>query len=288
MNAQNSGNHERTIGAIYKRLKSVLSQSDARYVLSKRARISANELITQSDALIDDSIYSQIESDLEQVVSGKPLSRIYGEREFWGLNFKLSDATLDPRQDTETLIEAVLARFEDKAKPYKILDLGTGSGCILLSLLSELPNASGVGVDIAPEAVKTAQENAQNLGLENRSSFICGSWDAANRQEEAERFDILVSNPPYISNQVIPNLDENVQKYDPILALDGGDDGMDAYKTIFIQLPEILKKGGYGFFEIGFDQEDSMTRLSKESRFSLMRVHRDSSQLARVVEIFFE
>jgi release factor glutamine methyltransferase len=137
---------------------------------------------------------------------------------------------------------------------------------------------------LSPNAAKTARQNAINNGVGERAAFACGSWGQAIGQ----RFDLVVSNPPYISNQIIPTLDENVQKFDPILALDGGDDGLQAYKDIFSHLSSLLNPGGYGFFEIGYDQAESVTRLGEESRFIVKGVHRDSVGHPRVVEIFCE
>jgi len=267
------------LSALYKALRETLSESDARYVIDKRLGLSSADIISSPDLEVEEG---QALQDLARVNEGQPLSRIYGEREFWGLNFGLSPDTLDPRADTETLIEAVLERYKD-APPRSILDLGTGSGCILLSLLSEYKDAQGLGVDLSEGAVETARANAKSLGLENRASFRQGNW----AQGIDQKFDLLVSNPPYIASKVIPELDENVQKYDPILALDGGEDGLQAYKIIFSEIFRILNPGGYAYFEIGFDQAESVMRLSEESRFSNTRLISDSARLPRVVEIFF-
>jgi release factor glutamine methyltransferase len=272
-----------TLHEVYKALRESLSESDSRYVIQKRCNASRIDLIANPDKAVGEAERKAIQEDLAQYQAGKPLSRIYGSREFWGLDFALSEGTLDPRPDTETLIDAVLARLGD-TPPATILDLGTGTGCILTALLSEFSEAQGVGIDLSPSAAQTARGNAHANGVGARANFVCGSWGQAVNH----KFDLVVSNPPYISNQIIPTLDENVQKFDPILALDGGDDGLQAYKDIFSQLSSLLKRGGYGFFEIGYDQEKTVTRLSEESRFTVMGVHRDSAGHPRVVEIFFE
>ena len=265
---------------IYHKLRAVMPEHDARYVIAKRAGLSHADMIADPDREIEEA---HIFEDLARYKAGKPLSRIYGEREFWGMSFKLSEATLDPRPDTETLIEAVLKRYEDRQPPKTILDLGTGSGCILLALLSEFPESKGLGVDISPEALKTAQENAKRLGFSDRADFMCSSW----ADDLENQFDLVVSNPPYIASDVIPKLEKNVQDYDPIQALDGGKTGLEAYENIFSALPRCLKRGGFAFFEIGFDQEKSTRRLSEESGFLVQNVHRDSTGNPRVVEIFF-
>lgn len=271
-----------TLSEAYTRIRQKMSESDARYIIQKRTPFSAADLIAGRDELcVSQENWAKIQSDLQRYLAGEPLSRIYEEGSFWGLDFELSPDTLDPRIDTEVLIEAVFRRFKGNP-PQRILDLGTGTGCIIIALLSEFPDAIGVGADLSFGAVQVARRNAQRHGVEERCSFVCGKWGAGLAGE----FDLIVSNPPYISNQVIPNLDENVQKFDPILALDGGQDGLQAYKMIFSDLSRLFKKGGYGFFEIGFDQEKTVVRLSEESRFFVEGVYRDSAGHPRVVEIF--
>ncbi len=263
--------------SLYTKLREILSESDARYVLQKRAGISHTELIANPDQVIEDS---EILVDLQRHKNGEPLSRIYGESEFWGLPFALSPDTLDPRPDTETLIEAVLARYKD-APPKRILDLGTGSGCILIALLTEFSEARGVGIDLSEGALNTARTNARTNGVENRARFLQGNW----AESIDESFDLVVSNPPYISPQAIQGLDESVQNHDPILALEGGEDGLQAYKEIFSDISRLLNPGARAFFEIGFDQHDSVMRLSKESRFLVDASYPDLAGHIRVLEL---
>ncbi len=270
-----------TVKDLYETLKQHLSDNDARYVLRKRAGLEYSDLITKSDSHVDETALEAIESDIEQVIDGKPLSKIYGEREFWGLPFAVSEHTLDPRPDTETLIEAVL-KSADREKPLSILDLGTGSGCILISLLHELPNARGVAADISEEALALARENAEKNGVFDRCEFIRSDWD----ENVNQAFDIVVSNPPYIRTDVIPELEDSVKKHDPILALDGGEDGLQAYKTIFSRLSKILKPGGKAYFEIGYDQSETVMRLSRESRFSNIESYADFAGHIRVLELW--
>ena len=266
-----------TLEELYKYLRASLSEADARYVLQKRTRLSHADMISHPDQGIEETA---ILKDLEQYKRGVPLSRIYDEREFYGLSFRLSPATLDPRQDTETLIEAVVKRYKDNP-PKRILDLGTGTGCILIALLSEFPDATGMGIDLSDEAVETAKYNAKQNHVGERAAFSKGNW----AESLGESFDLVVSNPPYIAQKVIQNLDESVKNHDPILALDGGEDGLQAYKEIFSQLPGILKPGGRAFFEIGFDQEKSTRRLSEESRFSVISTYADLAGNIRVLEL---
>ena len=262
---------------LYKLLSATLSESDARYVLSKRCSLSHADLISNPDLEVEEGAALK---DLQAYKAGTPLSRIYGEREFWGMAFEINEATLDPRIDTEVLVEAVLERYKNKP-PETILDLGTGTGCILIALLKVFPQAKGVGIDLSERAVEAAQSNAERHGVASRAQFHVGNWAESIR----ESFDVVVSNPPYIVKNEIETLDESVQNYDPIQALDGGDDGLEAYKKIFSQLFHILKPCGSAFFEIGFDQSDSVTRLSRESRFSIPNTYLDSAGYIRVLEV---
>ncbi len=269
-----------TLHELYQKLKTQMSESDARYVLHKRAGIDHSELITSPDKQLESDVIKLVYEDAQAVEQGKPLSKVYGEQEFWGLPFEVSEDTLDPRLDTETLVEAALKGC-DKAHPYSILDMGTGTGCILIALLNELPNAQGVGIDVSDKALEKAQANATRNQVADRCTFVQSNWS----ENIEERFDIVVSNPPYIRSDVIPELADSVKNHDPILALDGGEDGLQAYKEIFSQLSGLLKPHGKAFFEIGYDQSESVTRLSRESRFSHIESYADSAGHIRVLEV---
>lgn len=262
---------------LYKKLREDLSESDARYVIQKRSGLSYTDIIASPDQHIE---AKQALEDLARHKQGTPLSRIYGEREFWGMSFQLSENTLDPRPDTETLIEAVLGRYKE-SPPARILDLGTGTGCILIALLSEFPEATGIGVDLSEGAIKTAQINAKNNNVAERAAFQKGNWG----ESIDESFDLIVSNPPYIDSKTIQNLNESVKNYDPILALEGGEDGLQAYREIFSYIFEHLNPGGRAFFEIGFDQEKSTRRLSEESRLLVESTYADLAGHIRVLEV---
>ena len=265
---------------LYKILRKALSEADARYVLQKRTGLSHADMIANSEQDVDEA---SVLNDLKLYNQGTPLSRIYGEREFWGMAFELSPGTLDPRPDTETLVEAVVKRYKDNP-PKMILDMGTGTGCILIALLSEFPEATGVGIDLSEEAVETAKTNAAQNHVGDRTTFLQGNW----AESLDESFDLVVSNPPYIAKKVIQKLDESVKKHDPALALDGGEDGLQAYKEIFSQLFSVLKPGRRAFFEIGFDQEKSTRRLSEESRLSVISTYADLAGHIRVLELAVE
>jgi release factor glutamine methyltransferase len=208
--------------------------------------------------------------------TGEPIARILGEKEFYGLSLILSPETLVPRPDTETVVDAVLASTERSAG-LVILDLGTGSGAILLALLTELPNATGVGIDRSAEAVATAAKNAERLGIARRAQFRAGDWTAGLER----RFDLVVSNPPYIARGEIESLPVEVRAHDPHVALDGGADGLDAYRAIFSDLDRVLTAEGRGFFEIGFGQATEVAALAKQSGFGCLFV-RDLAGTERV------
>jgi release factor glutamine methyltransferase len=185
----------------------------------------------------------------------EPVSRILGVREFYGRRFKLSPATLDPRSDSETLIEAALAIAKREGwgeKPVRILDIGTGTGCLLLTLLAELPLASGLGTDVSEAALAMAAENACSLGLAGRATFA--RHDALDGI--AEPFDLVLSNPPYIARGDIPGLDPEVREYDPLAALDGGADGLDVYRKIAGKLEGVAR--GWVVLEVGMGQADAV------------------------------
>ncbi len=253
---------------------------EARIILEERSGLTWTDLISRPQHVIDQSVVQEIKDDLSIRLSGKPLSRIYGKNEFWGLPFAVNQYTLDPRADTETIIERALSLF-DRNAPLRILDLGTGSGCILIALLSEFVNARGVGIDLSQDALVCAQENVVSNGVAPRCDLIHGSWF----DQVDGVFDLIVSNPPYIRSEVIPSLSPEVKNHDPILALDGGDDGLLPYKIIFSHLKTYLKSDGIGLFEIGYDQKDDVMRLSETTGFAQRTVHMDTAGNPRVVEI---
>lgn len=187
----------------------------------------------------------------------EPYSRIRGAREFWSLDFALSPDTLDPRPDSETLIEAALAALPDRAAPSRVVDLGTGTGALLLALLSEYPNAVGVGVDVLPGAITIAARNAVALGLATRAHFVVGDWAATNLGTA----DVILANPPYIPSGKVATLPPDVVRFDPRRALDGGDDGLMAYRALVPVLRRTLKPDGWAFVELGAGQADAVGRL---------------------------
>ena len=262
---------------------------DARLLVRQGGNFTDSELISMDQTPLSAEVIDKIEKLVASRIAGEPVSRLLGGREFWGLPFKISPDTLDPRADTETLVEAALkwarTRYSELAtsNSLRILDLGTGSGCILISLLKELPHATGVGIDLNPGAVSISRENAAALGVESRAEFRCGSWFKA--LQEGEMFDLIVSNPPYIPDSDIESLAVEVRAHDPILALSGGVDGLEAYKIILKNLKNYLFCGGRALFEIGQNQEKDLARLVDDSNMCVCDSYPDLAGILRVVEI---
>lgn len=235
------------------------------------ARILIEDLAGGSDP-IDEVAAVRLTDALTRRLAGEPLWRILGAREFWGLSFSLSPGTLEPRPDSETLIEAALAHLAARRLGrLRILDLGTGTGCLLVAALREFPQATGLGVDLSPDALATAAGNAARNGVAGRAAFRQGDWAAGM----AERFDLVLSNPPYIASGEIAGLDRTVREHDPLLALDGGPDGLDAYRALATALPALLEADGLAIIEIGAGQEAAVVALMKEAGLRHRASHRD-------------
>ena len=229
----------------------------AQGLLAAALDLSAAAVFAHPERMLSPAQQTRVANMLDRMLAREPLSRIVGRREFWGLEFLLSADTLDPRPETETVVEAVLARLPERDRPYRFLDLGTGTGCLLLALLSECPAASGVGVDIAPGAIRTARQNADRLGLGRRALLVVGNWAEAL----AGRFDAIVANPPYIESAAIAALPPEVKEYDPSRALDGGADGLAAYRAIAAGLRLLLLPGGIFAAEIGLGQAQAVAAI---------------------------
>ena len=214
-------------------------------------------------AALDVSVPAEFDALLARRAGREPLAFILGHQEFWSLSFAVSPATLIPRGDSETLIEAAVAARADRARVRRVLDLGTGTGCLLLAALTEFPAAFGVGVDIAPEAAALAAGNAAQLGLAGRACFLAGNWASALG---ASDFDLVLSNPPYIPGSDIAGLMPEVAAHEPAGALDGGADGLDCYRRIIDALPGLLAPGGVAILELGAGQAASVIALGSGFR----------------------
>jgi release factor glutamine methyltransferase len=214
------------------------------------------------------------------------MAYILGEREFWGLPFKVSPAVLVPRPDSETLIEAAVALLADRQRPWRILDLGLGSGCLLLTLLREFPAARGVGLDVSEAALAVARINAAALQVEDRAALLLGDWRQPGWRDPLDGpFDLLVSNPPYIEAGAIPGLMPDVSRFEPRLALDGGLDGLAAYRAIAAEAPRLVPPGGRVLLEAGEGQAPEIYRIFQSTGFTAEAPWKDLGGIDRVVSL---
>jgi release factor glutamine methyltransferase len=249
--------------ALASRLKSGLIDSaelDARMLVGAVLGLDLTGLITAAGRLLSSNEAIRLEDFARRRLGGEPVARILGAREFWGLPLKLSAATLVPRPDTETVVELALEMLRACPSPsraFRIADLGTGSGAILLALLSELPDAVGLGTDISAAALQTARSNAVDLALADRAAFVACDYAAAL----SGPFDLIVSNPPYIRSADIAGLATEVRDFDPLRALDGGSDGLDAYRALIPQAAPLLAQRGVLAVEIGQGQHGDIEAL---------------------------
>lgn len=251
----------------------------ARRLICEMLELSAAELLIHPERRLEPHEADRLRCALGRLIKGEPPSRILGRREFWGLSFALSADTLDPRPESETVVEAVLSRIADRCAAFRLLDLGTGTGCLLLALLSEYPGASGFGVDIAVGAVRTARGNAAALGLTNRAGFFTGDWGAAI----SGRFAAIVANPPYIATAEIPGLPPEVGRYDPRRALDGGRDGLEAYRSVATAMPALLARDGVLAVEIGAGQAAAAAAIFMAQGLTIDGIERDLAGIERCV-----
>lgn len=216
------------------------------------------EILLNQTMMIDATAFDRL---IARRAAREPLAYLLGHREFWSLDFEVSPATLIPRPDSETLVEAALTTW-----PRLVLDLGTGTGCLLLAVLSERPGAYGIGVDLAPAAAALAARNARRLGLADRAAFLCADWDSPLAEKDGiALFDLILSNPPYIESAAINVLMPEVARHEPRAALDGGADGTSAYRRIVPALPRLLAPGGVAILELGAGQGPAVAALARRS-----------------------
>lgn len=256
---------------------------DARLLLEYICRTDRNELILHADrerSSMEEQFYRTV---IEKRADRVPLQYIVGEQEFMGLRFKVNEQTLIPRQDTEILVEEALHRLSDG---MRILDLCTGSGCILLSLLKYSNECEGVGIDISKKALMIARENAEWLQME--AAFLEGDLfaplaDFVSDKTTDRLFDMVVSNPPYIPTAVIDTLMPEVREHEPVMALDGGEDGLSFYRKIVAEAPNHMRKGASLLFEIGCEQGEAVMSLMQKTGFEQVEIFRDYAGLDRVI-----
>lgn len=254
---------------------------DARLLLIEASQVDAVEIAARPHAPMNAEAAARLAGFARRRLAREPIGRILGRREFWGLPFALSPETLEPRPDTETLVETALSLTPFRQAELRILDLGTGSGCLLVALLHELPRATGLGVDRSPGALATARRNAVHNRVADRAAFVASDWGAAL----SGRFDLIVSNPPYIPAADLAGLPPEVREHDPGDALDGGEDGLAAYRTIFADAASFLVLDGTLVVEIGSTQERAVARLAAETGFDVARVALDLAGHPRVVAL---
>lgn len=255
---------------------------DARLLVASALGVRPVDLLSDPRMPVPEAAASRLSPMVARRIGREPVARILGQREFWSLPFKVTPATLDPRPDSETLVDAVLRDTDDRNAPLRLLDIGAGSGCLLLALLHELPRVSGVGVDVEPHAVATARDNAADLGLSGRVRFAVADWrDAGFAAELGTDFDRIVANPPYIPDDEIAGLDPEVSRHDPWMALAGGADGLDAYRQLGPHMAGLTAPGGRVYMEIGAGQRRRVAAILGKHGVRVEAAARDLSGYER-------
>lgn len=258
---------------------------DAKLLTGHALGLSTLELATRENEVVAEPDAARVAELIRRRMSGESVARIIGEREFYGLAFSLNEATLEPRPDTELLVELALGCLPAGGR---LLDLGTGTGCIPIAILANQPDATAVAVDLSARALDAARENAEANGVGGRLTLLNGSWfEPLYTSPEGRRgegvFDLIVSNPPYITSAVVETLEPEVKDFDPRLALDGGPDGLVPYRVIVDQAAAWLRPGGWVLVEIGYDQGAAVSALFIAAGFADVAVQRDLNGLDRVV-----
>lgn len=252
---------------------------DSRLMLEAAAGVSRVDIITDPHRLLSGEQMATFDSYIERRLRREPVSHILGRKGFWKIMLSVTPQVLTPRPDTEVIVDEALKAFPE-AMAFNMLDLGVGSGAILLAILAERPAAKGLGVDISEEALAVARENAANLDLNNRVALLRGDWTAGLGDET---FDLVVSNPPYIATEEIETLDPEVKDHEPRLALDGGPDGLDPYRLLAPEILRVLKPGGLFAVEIGHTQAQAVETLFREAGGAQVRTIKDLALRDRVV-----
>lgn len=252
---------------------------DANLIL-QMALQSDEPILMHHEITLDDAAHDRLNHLIEERKKGCPISRLRGSREFYSLNFALNAATLDPRPDSETLVDVAIKACADR--PWHMADFGTGSGCLLISVLKHCGNATGIGLDIAAEGIALARENAKNNGVDDRAVFTVSDWDSALGTET--RFDMILSNPPYIPLSDEASLSPEVRLYDPPTALYGGVSGLEAYERVMGLIAKRLVDKGIALIEIGQGQEDDVTKIGCDAGLRLDGHYADLAGIIRVLK----
>ena len=248
---------------------------DARLLLAHAMNLASDELLSSRDASPEE--LAQYAELLERRAAREPAAYIVGEREFWSLPFAVGPGVLVPRPETETLVEEALGAFPDRERPFEVLDLGTGSGCLLISFLVHRPAARGTGVDLSPDALVWARRNAVTLGVSARTRWHQGGWAAAGQQ----RFDVVFANPPYLAEPEGASLAPEIRLHEPPLALFGGTDGLEAYHALAPVLAASLSPGGQAFVELGSGQAPAVSEIFGRAGLEILRTVADLSGVLR-------
>ena len=253
-------------------------QFEARLLLSLFYGIKITKLFEYNDKIITDDEEEKLNNIVKTRLKNKPLSKIFNKKTFWDFDFFVNENVLDPRFDTEVLIEEIIKTYDTKDN-LKILDLGTGSGCIVLSLLKIFINMQGVAVDISEDALRVACKNAYSLRVNDRCDFVKSNWNT----DINEKFDIIVSNPPYIPTKTIGTLSTMVREFDPILALDGGNNGLNCYEFLSKNLHKNCKNTTKIFLEIGEGQKDDVVAIFQQNGFKFVKSINDYGGICRIL-----
>jgi release factor glutamine methyltransferase len=252
-----------------RRKKISTSRLDSELLLSKILDKNREEILINLEQKICQKYFLKYKQLIQRRSQCEPIAYIVKEKEFWSKNFLVSSDTLIPRPETELIVEKLTKIFEEKK--ISILDIGTGTGCILISLLSELKNSKGIGIDISKKALRIAEKNSEQHGMKNKIKFFHKSLDSKFYQ----KFDLIVSNPPYIKKSEIKNLQEDVRKFEPRIALDGGNDGLDLIKKVIYKSKYILKVKGMLALEIGNEQFNKVSKILKKNNFKIEHIIKD-------------
>lgn len=251
--------------------------NDARILLGHSLNKPNERFYGKEEDVIQSEYLDDFSSKILRRCRREPVSKIVGIKEFWSLELLVSPYVLDPRPDSETLIEAARKQFPDRNRILNILDLGTGSGCLLLAALQEWPHSYGLGIDIDPRCIEIAKINAKRNELNDRAKFQTGNWASSLD----EKFDIILCNPPYISANEIAELDEEVRLYEPEIALNGGQTGLDCYVELAAQFSNLLSADGLIFLEVGIGQKKQILGIMKSNSLELIKIEKDLAQIDR-------
>ncbi|GGL28298.1 peptide chain release factor N(5)-glutamine methyltransferase [Caulobacter rhizosphaerae] len=252
---------------------------DARLLLEVAADVTRTDIITDPYRVLTEAQMATLDDFLNRRARREPVSHIIGRKGFWKILLQVNKHVLTPRPETEVIVDEVLKAFPEQM-PFNMLDLGVGSGTILLAVLAERPAAKGLGIDVSEEALAVARENAANLDLAGRTALLRGDWTNGLGDDS---FDLVVSNPPYIATEVIETLEPEVRDHEPRLALDGGPDGLDAYRVLAGEILRVLKPGAMFAVEIGYDQSQAVEDLFRQAGAQNVRTIKDLSVNDRVV-----